>query len=149
MANYYKQGVFNPKNPKKYKGVSPIIYRSGPEFRLMKFADNSDKIIYWQSESVPVPYIKPTDGRVHRYYIDFTFYFKEKDGTISKFLIEYKPWKQTQLPVRGRKSEKTWVTEQYNYVVNQAKWKAARQFAKSVGMKFIVLTEKNLDNPMG
>lgn len=148
MSGYFKQGVFKPKNPKKYKGAHPIIFRSGPELRLMKFADENDRVIYWQSESVPIPYVKPIDGRVHRYYIDFTFFFQRKDGEIDRYLIEYKPFKQTLLPVRGKKTEKTFLTEQVTYATNQAKWRAASQFAKSQGMKFIVLTEKDLNNPI-
>jgi hypothetical protein len=148
MTTYYKQGVFTPKHPEKYKGTYPIFYRSSPEFLLMKFADANSKILYWQSESVPIPYIKPTDGKIHRYFIDFTFYLQEKDGTLSKYLIEYKPFKQTLLPVKGKKRDRTFLTEQMNYVINQAKWKAAREFANYHGMKFLVVTEKDLGNPV-
>lgn len=35
--------------------------------------------------------------------------------------------------------------EQCTYAVNQAKWKAARQYAKQRGWKFIVLTEDELN----
>jgi hypothetical protein len=38
--------------------------------------------------------------------------------------------------------------EQMNYAVNQAKWKAAREFAQANGMKFIVITEKELGQPL-
>ena len=148
-ANYYKQGKFIIKNPEKYKGQYPIIYRSGAEFRIMKWADNNPNIIYWQSESAPIPYIKPTDGKIHRYFIDFTFYTRNKDGSIGKYLVEYKPSRQTQMPVKGRKSERTFLMEQMNYVVNMAKWKAAREFAKANGMRFMIITEKDLDSEIG
>jgi len=149
MSTYYCQGVFIPKHPEKYKGTQPIVYRSNPERRLMIFADNSSRIAYWQSESVPIPYIKPTDGKIHRYYIDFTFYFQENDGKLSKYLIEYKPFNQTQLPVKTpRKRDRTFLMEQMNYAVNQAKWKAAREFAQANGMKFLVITEKELGQPL-
>lgn len=143
--NYYKQGTFIVKNPNKYKGQYPIIYRSSAEFSLMKFADTNSHVLYWQSESVPIPYIKPTDGKIHRYYIDFTFYIKANDGTISKYLIEYKPFKQTQLPIKGKKTDRTFLTETMNYAINMQKWKAAREFARANGMKFVVFTEKDLD----
>jgi hypothetical protein len=145
MSSYYSKGIYTPKHPEKYKGRHPIVYRSAPEKRLMLFADNNSNIIYWQSESVPIPYIKPTDGKLHRYYIDFTFFLKEKDGSISKYLIEYKPFKQTQLPIKGKKSDRSFLIEQLDYAVNQAKWKAGREFARSNGMKFVVLTEKDLE----
>ena len=34
------QGYFNPKNPEKYKGPSPIIYRSSWERKFMIMCDS-------------------------------------------------------------------------------------------------------------
>ncbi len=70
-STYFTQGIYTPINPTKYKGTIPVIYRSRPELRLMAFFDKNPKIVEWTSESVVIPYIKPTDGKIHRYYVDF------------------------------------------------------------------------------
>lgn len=146
MSNYYCQGIFKPKNPQKYKGTQPIVYRSRPELLIMTWFDIKDNIIEWTSESIIIPYVKPTDGKVHRYFIDFSCKLKTPTG-INKYIIEYKPSKQTQLPVKGsRKSDRTFLIEQATYAINKAKWKAAEEYARFKGMKFIILTEKELGN---
>jgi hypothetical protein len=71
MAKYY-QGRFKPKNPKKYMGdPTNIIYRSGWEFKLMRYLDVHPDVIEWGSEELIVPYRSPIDGRMHRYFPDF------------------------------------------------------------------------------
>jgi len=145
MSNGYCQGIFTPKYPQKYNGRHPIAYRSEPEKLLMAFADRNPRIVKWSSESIVVPYVKPTDGRVHRYFIDFTFELLENNGSISKYLIEYKPYKQVIEPKPSkRKKPQTFLTEQLNWAVNQAKWEAARGYAKKNGWKFMVVTERDL-----
>jgi len=144
MTVPYQQGVFPIKHPEKYKGSLPAIYRSKPEFRLMKYFDTIDRVVEWGSESVIIPYIKPVDGKVHRYYIDFYCKFRNPDGTFTKWLIEYKPYRQTIMPVKGRKSEKTWLYQEIFWATNMSKFKAATEYAHSIGAKFQVLTEKDL-----
>lgn len=142
---FCKKGIYPLKNPSKYKGTTPIIYRSYPEFRLMSFFDTRPFVLEWTSESVVVPYIRPDDGRVHRYYIDFSCKFLNTDKTITKYLIEYKPFRQTQQPTpRNNKKEKTYLMECLTYAINQSKWKSAEQYAKKNNMKFMIITEKEL-----
>ena len=43
-----------------------------------------------------------------------------------------------------RKQKRTLLKEQYMYALNNAKWKAARAWAKTNGYKFIIVTEKDL-----
>lgn len=138
------QGFYRPLHPSKYKGTLPITYRSYPELKICRFCDASRHIVEWGSESVVIPYRKPTDGRVHRYFVDYYFVFIHK-GVIEKYLIEYKPYRQTIPPVAGkRKRAKTVLYEQLTYAVNQAKWEAATAYAKERGWKFVVFTEKEL-----
>lgn len=144
MTTYFTQGKYTPRNTQKYKGTFPLVYRSRPELQLMRFFDENSKIIEWTSESVVIPYIKPVDGKIHRYYVDFSCILKEANGNICRYLIEYKPYKQTLQPVKGKKSERTFLTEQINYSTNMSKWKSAREYANSQKMKFIILTEKDL-----
>lgn len=142
----YKQGIFNPKNPKKYKGTVPIIYRSGLELLSMRYFDNSPNVLSWGSESVVIPYQSPLDGKVHRYFIDMVAEIKMKDGTTKKVLVEVKPEKQTQPPtITNRKSQKTMIYEKYQYAVNTAKWQAAKQYANKKGYLFFILNEKHLN----
>jgi hypothetical protein len=141
----YKQGIFNPKNLKKYKGTTPIIYRSGLELLSMRYFDNSPNVLSWGSESVVIPYQSPLDGKVHRYFIDMVAEIKMKDGTTKKVLVEVKPEKQTHPPtVTNKKSQKTMIYEKYQYAVNTAKWQAAKQYANKKGYLFFILNEKHL-----
>lgn len=142
----YKQGIFNPKNPKKYKGTTPIIYRSGLELLSMRYFDNSPNVLSWGSESVVIPYQSPLDGKVHRYFIDMVAEIKMKDGSTKKVLVEVKPEKQTCPPtITTRKSQKTIIYEKYQYAVNTAKWQAAKQYANKKGYLFFILNEKHLN----
>ena len=71
---------------------------------------------------------------------------RERDRKV-KYLVEIKPFTQTQRPVmRGRKKQSTLLHEQVTYDINQAKWKAAKQWAEDHGYNFLILTEKELFN---
>ena len=48
--------------------------------------------------------------------------------------------------MRGRKKQSTLLHEQVTYDINQAKWKAAKQWADDHGYNFLILTEKELFN---
>lgn len=141
----YVQGIFNPKNPQKYKGSIPIIFRSRLELFSMRYLDNNSNILTWGSESVVIPYLSPKDGRTHRYFVDLVASLKYKDGTIKKLLIEVKPEKQTLPPTESsKKKKKTLLYERYTYAVNRAKWEAAQKWCSNKGYTFLILTEKHL-----
>lgn len=143
---HYVQGIYTPIHPQKYKGSTPIVYRSKAELQIMRLFDLKDCFVEWTSESVVIPYIKPTDGKLHRYFVDFSCKLREKNGNITRYLVEYKPFKQTLLPVKTpRTSERTYITAQMNYAINQAKWECAEQYATKIGAKFMVITEKNIN----
>ena len=144
--NNFRQGVFNPTNPTKYIDTQKPIYRSGWELKFFRWADMNENILKWGSENVIIPYVNPLDGRVHRYFVDNFIVFKDNNGNHNKFLIEIKPSKQTQRPVRTKyKKNKTMIYEQKMYVQNTAKWKAANEWAKKKNCKFLILTEKELN----
>ena len=48
--------------------------------------------------------------------------------------------------INNRKKKSTLIYEAYHYSVNQAKWEAARNYAKKKNLDFIILTEKELFN---
>ena len=128
MKSEFHQGYYRPLNPKKYKGTTPIIYRSYPELMLFRKFDTSPNVVEWSSESTVIPYIKPTDGKVHRYFVDFKILF-EYTGMRQTYLIEYKPYKKLIPPVKGRKRAKTILYETAEYAINQAKFEAAEKYA--------------------
>jgi hypothetical protein len=139
----FKQGLYNPKNPSKYIGdVSKIRYMSSWELTMHVFLDNNTKIIRWSSETIAIPYIKPTDNRVHRYYPDYYVEYLDKSNKLRKIVIEVKPYKQTKVS-RARKS-KNKIYEDIQYAVNLAKWQACTNFCKQHGLEFQIVTEKTM-----
>ncbi|HET8688093.1 MAG TPA: TnsA endonuclease N-terminal domain-containing protein [Methanosarcina sp.] len=145
MAGYPEPVKYKPKNYRKYKGdPTKIIARSGWELQLMKWLDRHYSCIEWNSEGCVVPYFSPVDEKWHRYFVDFVATFKYRDGSVKKFMIEVKPYSQTQKPVKGKKKEKTFLNEAMTYTINQAKWEAAEKYAAEHGMYFIKMTEYEL-----
>ena len=142
----YTQGKFNCRNPQKYRGSYPIIYRSSLELKAFRWFDNNSNVLTWGSESVVVPYQGP-DGKVHRYFVDLVCEMRRTTGEIQKFLIEIKPYRQTVPPVvTPRQSAKTKLYESYNYAVNSKKWEAARQYCENKKMQFFIITEKHINS---
>jgi hypothetical protein len=139
------QGTFSPSNPNKYKGTLPIIYRSSLELKAFRDMDLNPNIISWGSESVVIPYPYPFNNSIRRYFIDIVAALKNPtSGEIKKLLIEIKPFKQTLPPTPSKnKSQKTILYENQQFVVNQCKWKAAKEWAAKKGYIFLILTEKN------
>jgi hypothetical protein len=139
------QGIFRPKNPKKYIGDSNnIVYRSSWECRVMNWFDQNDDIISWASEELIVPYKSPIDNRFHRYFPDFIVKVKTRDGTMKTLMIEVKPKKQTLPPEQKKRATKQYVNEVVTYGVNQAKWKAAQEYCLDRGWEFKIMTEEHL-----
>lgn len=136
---------FVPQNPQKYSGdISNIIMRSSWETRFASWCDKNPSIVRWSSEETVIPYVCPTDNKLHRYFIDFKIKVQQKDGSVRTYLIEIKPAKQTIPPVfPGRRTQK-YLAESYGFIKNQAKWKAATEYAKDRGWEFKILTEKEL-----
>ena len=140
----YTQGIYKPKNPKKYIGSTPV-YRSMMELKAFRYLDNNPNVLSWSSESVVVPYVSPKDGKIHRYFVDLVAKLKSKDGKIKKLLIEVKPEKQTKPPtITNKKKQSTMLYEQVAWAVNQAKWQSAKDWSKHNNYTFIILNEKHL-----
>jgi Straboviridae/Kyanoviridae head completion nuclease len=140
-----RRGFYKPKNPEKYEGnVDNIFYRSGIELRFMRKLDEEPRILKWSSEEVIVPYIKPTDGKLHRYYVDFKATLRRHDDSVKTYLIECK-WSTALLPPKvPKRKTKRYFAECYNYKVNQAKWRAAEKVCEKNGWDWLILTEKHL-----
>ncbi len=140
----YHQGIFVPVHPEKYVGKSQISYRSSWELRLMKWLDNHQSIICWNSEDFIVKYVSPIDNRQHKYYIDFVAKMKLRDGSEKTYAIEVKPLKEMLPPSNKIKNKQRLLTETTTYIVNQAKWTTAKEYCMKIGIEFIVLNENDL-----
>lgn len=133
------RGRFIPKNPQKYIGnPNDIWFRSSWEIIAMKRFDSSPAVLKWCSEEISIPYIKPTDGRVHNYFPDFIVIYKGRDGEIIKSVIEVKPLKETV------DEEANNMYDKVALAINKAKWAAASQWCAQRGMKFEIVTERSL-----
>ena len=140
----FLQGRYIPKNPDKYAGdISKIVFRSSWERKAMVFFDNNPNILKWGSEETVVPYLSPVDGRMHRYFPDFTVLSRGSDGKMKRTMVEVKPAAQCE-PPKQKKKTKRMIMEVSTYLVNQAKWDAARAWCHINGYEFMILTEKEL-----
>lgn len=121
-----------------------VNFKSRLELKAIKYADFNKHIVNWSLEPFAIKYVKPTDGKSHRYYIDLFFEFSTGD----KFLVEIKSKSETIPPKAPRKNttkaQMNFQRALQTYAVNQAKWKAADDFAAYNKMKFIILTEDEL-----
>jgi hypothetical protein len=149
-----KQGMFIPTNVDKVilvenqQNKGTIIYRSSWERIFMSWCDRNPSVLRWASEPFAIPYIKPTDFREHKYYIDFYFEARTTSGGIKKYIVEVKPKAETEPPKMPKaKTEKAMMNYEkriVTYQVNQAKWDAARQFCRVNGLEFVIITEEEL-----
>ena len=136
---------YTPVYPHKYKGNSKmIICRSSRERKFCQWCDMNNSIISWASEEFSIPYVSPKDNRVHKYYPDYLIKVKEKNDMIKTYVVEVKPYKQTRPPKTPKRKTKSYLTECVTYAVNQAKWKAAKEFCEDHRIEFKVVTEKEL-----
>ena len=139
------KGKYRPTNPKKYKGdPTNIIYRSLWERKFMCYCDLNDNILEWGSEEFFIPYRSPLDNRVHRYFPDFYIKYIKSNGSICRSIIEVKPDKQTRPPKKPKRQTKGYLYEVTQYVKNEAKWDAAKEFCKDRLCEFRIFTEKEL-----
>ena len=141
----YKQGVYKPVNPQKYQGdITNIIWRSSWEFKFLRWCDFNPAILEYSSEETIIPYICATDGRRHRYFIDFRIKVRTSSGEIKTYLVEVKPHKQTLPPKEPKQKTRRYLEESFTYLKNQSKWEAARQYCADRGWTFVIITEKEL-----
>lgn len=129
---------YSPKNPQKYIGdLSSITCRSLWERHVCKFLDENDQITKWSSEEVVIPYYSPVDKQIHNYFPDFLIEIKQNNEK-EVWMLEIKPKKQTVLKEHASKKETiTWI-------INNAKWQAAKAYCDKHNIKFKILTEKEL-----
>jgi hypothetical protein len=137
---------FFPKNTSKYIGdPTKIMCRSLWERRFCKYLDENKNILRWAFENIKIPYMSPMDNKPHFYIPDFMIEKLKSDKTVETMVVEIKPFKQTKKPILTEKvSKRTFSKNMETYVINQAKWKSAKQFCDENKIQFIVITEKEL-----
>ena len=135
----FAQGKFTLKNPDKYVGTKVPTYRSSWEFAFMKFCDEHNSVTQWASEAIQIPYRNPLTGKYTIYVPDFFIAYGDKTGAQRVELIEVKPANQTLKEKLGRSR-----TNQAHWVINQAKWEAARAWCKQKGIYFRVINEGDI-----
>jgi len=140
MKKSYK-GIYKPSNPNKYVGdYNKIVYRSLLERKFMLYCDNSVNVTNWASEELAIKYYNPIDKKYHRYFPDFIV--KTIKG--KKLIIEIKPYRQCSAPKPSKKKTKSFMRESFEWIKNQAKWKAAQSYCDDNGAEFKLITEKDL-----
>jgi len=150
MSHFYQCSNLKPylKNPQKCKSSTVTIRSSWEGKFVLKYLDINSNIIQWSSEDKIIEYFCPTDGKKHRYFIDFWFSAKTKDGKIKEFLVEIKPSSQTIEPKIPNRKTKKFLTEVLTYTKNKAKWDTVEKYCKSqreIGkdIEFLIITEKD------
>jgi hypothetical protein len=138
MRNTAK-GQYIPKNPEKYVGQHDPTYRSSWEHTFMLFCDNNPSIEQWASEAVKIPYRDPLSGKNTIYVPDFLVVYTDKNQKKHAELIEIKPNNQAVLENVGKNPY-----NQAQYIKNMAKWEAASAWCKSRGIKFRVVSERDI-----
>jgi len=149
-----KKGWYKLVHPEKFLKVLDetmqsskdgyVQYKSSLELKFLRYCDLNKYIKNFSLEPFPIPYVKPTDGKVHRYYIDFYVEFI----TGHKVLIEIKSYNETVKPQKPNKltpkNIQSFNEALQTYIINLAKWKACKEFADNKGLKFMILTENEL-----
>lgn len=138
----FKQGYYTPKHPEKYIGdITKIRYMSSYELSVHEFLDNNPNVIRWGSEIIAIPYLKPTDKRLHKYYPDYYVEYRDKNGSIKREILEVKPLAQTKRP---RANSKHVLYEELTHAINIAKWQACQAWCTERGIMFRIITEKSI-----
>jgi len=134
--------MFKPLSPEKYLGdPTKVRFLSSWELNFMIKLDKNPNILKWGSEEFRIPYFHPIkknlDGKpkLCQYYPDFIVKYKNAAGQILTIVIEIKPHSQTVA------SKKPTTYDKVQLVINDAKWRSAKAFCDSHGIKFRVITE--------
>lgn len=135
----FAQGKYTLKNPEKYAGGRTPTYRSSWEWAMMRFCDENPNVKQWASEAIKIPYRHPLTGKYTIYVPDFFIAYSDRNGKQRVELVEVKPENHTDRRKLGKSR-----ANQAHWVVNQAKWEAARAWCKQQNITFRVITEQDI-----
>ena len=139
MSLKFSQGTYKIKNPEKYIGVGAPRYRSSWEFSVMKMCDENEAIRQWASESIKIPYRDPLTGKATVYVPDFLVVFEDKNHNKKAEVWEIKPANQAFKENVGKNKY-----NQAQFIRNQVKWAAAKNYCAQHHLQFRILTEHDL-----
>lgn len=134
----FTQGVYRVKNANKYVGTKAPTYRSSWELKIFVWLDENKSVANWASEPVKIPYQNPVTGKASNYIPDLLVKYIDRTGKTIVELWEIKPIKETILEFAKSKKDKL------AYAVNSSKWQQATGWCVQRGIKFRVITEKDL-----
>tara|TARA_B100000214_G_C23728210_1_gene517563 strand:- start:146 stop:583 length:438 start_codon:yes stop_codon:yes gene_type:complete len=135
----FASGKFTLKNPEKYSGRKTPTYRSSWEFAFMKFCDEHPSVSQWASEAFKIPYRNPLTGKHTVYVPDFFIAYTDRNGKPRAECIEVKPANQALREKIGRSNH-----NKASYILNQAKWEAAKHWCRQNRIYFRVVTENDI-----
>jgi hypothetical protein len=135
----FAQGKYTLKNPEKYIGGKSPTYRSSWEFAFMRFCDTNEHVSNWASEAIRIPYRNPLSGKYTIYVPDFFVVYVDRNSKQHVELIEVKPSNQAVKEKVGKSK-----VNQAHWIVNQAKWQAARAYCQQKGMLFRIVSEGDI-----
>jgi len=161
------QGYYRVANRDKYVGdPNLVIYRSSWEFAFCKWCDASPSIKRWSSEPIKVPYydrvskleecrklgLDPNNPRnwvIKNYNTDFWVEIDKGGERPEKWFIEIKPKDKLSKPKQIAAHAPLKEIRRYNmlmkeYLINEAKFAALKDWAEKNGSKFYVFTEDTL-----
>jgi hypothetical protein len=135
----FARGKFIPSNPDKYIGNKNPTYRSSWEWTFMRFCDTNESVQKWACEAISIPYKDPLTNRQTIYVPDFFVQYVDKNNKMQVELIEIKPQNQTLLEKVGKNK-----VNQAQFIRNKAKWEMAYAWCNRQGIKFRIITEREL-----
>ena len=118
-----------------------IIYRSGLELKFIQFCENNNKILKWGSEPIAIPYMNRLKKKQATYYPDYIILVSKIDENkqhyTERYIVEIKPYNQT---IKPKAQDNKWLKE--TWITNVDKWSAAKAFAETHNMKFMIINKK-------
>jgi len=167
-----KQGYYKVQKKEKYIGdANLVVYRSSWEMAFCKWCDYSPSVLRWSSEPIKIPYYdrvsklneckklgldpnNPRNWQVRNYNTDFWVEIDKGDNIVEKWFIEIKPKNKLKKPVPPPKDSKLKVIKRFNieareYLINEAKFAALKEWASRHNTKFYIFTEDTLSKIIG
>ena len=159
LVSKYKQGNYIPVNKDKVIKLNEkggVYFRSSWEQKVCLYLDLNSNVTKWGCEFMKIPYtmeLVDQNGVLksssHNYFADFYYEMIRSDGTINRVIMEVKPYNETLEPkVPLSATKKQLETFEYNMKMwqrNLFKWDAAINYCSNRDIKFVILTEKDIN----
>lgn len=160
------QGYYVLKDKSKYIGdPALVVFRSAWEFSFCMWSDYSPSILRWSSEPVKIPYFdkvskleeckklgldpnNPKNWVKKNYNTDFWIEIQKSD-IIERWFIEIKPGYSLIRPKPVPKDAPLRDQKKFNrrareYLINESKFEAMKNWSQKSGTKFYIFTETQL-----